>query len=272
MNKYSKRYLKKSRFSTRTRTQFKSDNKPLPFSHLIELPVDLQKHIMSYIKSSQPLNKSLTKSLKIGKNMTQKQFDSLLSKLPNLKTLDISDNKHITKIQNLPNLQQLNCAYSKIENIVNLPNLKQLICIVCTNLLNISQIPSLIDLNCENCWSLVRLPYNLSKLKFLNMSKCDNENMFNLDNFLPNMPMLEYLDCSNTNLTNLPNLPNLECLDCSQCPHLIINETNFKIKFPKLTYLSCLNTNGCYGVMGQNTSGFGKCENSRRHFGLNYWF
>ena len=141
---------------------------------------------------------------------------SCINNLPNLEYLDCSYN-NIEDIQSLqlPNLKELNCSHNDIEDIqsLQLPNLEYLDCSY-NKIVDIQgiQLPQLRQLYCNNNQIV-----DIQNLQLPNLEKiyCSGNNIVYIEGL--QLPQLRQLYCSSNQIVDIQGLqlPNLETLYCS---------------------------------------------------------
>jgi Leucine-rich repeat (LRR) protein len=152
-----------------------------------------------------------------------------LSVIPNVISLDISNNNLTEiplKVFKLITLQKFYCFNNQLTN---LPN-------------KIRQLINLQLFYCSNN-QLTNLPNEIGQLINLQLFNCSNNQLTNLPNKIGQLINLHLFSCSNNQLTNLPNeigqLINLRTFDCSH--NQITNLPNEIGQLINLNYFYCYN-------------------------------
>ena len=161
-----------------------------------------------------------------------------INNLPNLQILNCSYNK-IKDIEGLqlPNLQTLNCSHNQIVDIqgLQLPNLQKLYCYH-NKIIDIQglQLPNLQTLNCSNNKII-----DIEGLQLFNLQKlyCYHNKIIDVQGL--QLPNLQTLNCSHNQIVDIQGLqlPNLQVLFCYH--NKIINIEGLQL--PNLQVLYCSN-------------------------------
>jgi len=124
---------------------------------------------------------------------------------------------NLNGIENLKNLNFLNCSNNQLTNLNSIENLKNLKFLNCSNnqLTNLN-LDNLINLEYLSCFNNQFTNLNLDNLTNLKKLYCYHNNITSLKG-IENLTNLEHLYCSNNQLTklNVKNLKNLKYFSCS---------------------------------------------------------
>jgi hypothetical protein len=178
-------------------------------------------HINEYnkwIQNGCPLNEHVLEIYISDSNLTSLVN---LQNLVNLQVLNCSGNNltNLNGIQNLINLKKLYCYYNQLTDLKDVQNLVNLQILIChfNNLTTLNGIQNLINLQKLDCMhNKLTTLNNIQNLVNLKELFCVNNKLVNL-NGVQYLINLQYLDCSRNQLINLnciQNLVNLQTLYC----------------------------------------------------------
>jgi internalin A len=184
----------------------------LEYCDLIELPEEIRELVW-------------LKELNLGDIFHPKKLEKLpswIDELKNLQALDCYNTKidSLEPISSLSNLQDLNCSNTKIDSLEPISSLSNLQALDCYNtkidsLEPISSLSNLEELDCSN--TKIDSLEPISSLSNLEELDCSHTKIDSLEP-ISSLSNLQRLDCSNTKIDSLEpisSLSNLQELDCS---------------------------------------------------------